>query len=112
MVLDCGHEPSEHESITTGYGVDQQGKKHCYTCCADADKKQMRDTGQITLYLSSGKVTNWPGSLSIPVNNKRTGRHNWTGRRYDVWFYFEGKLWHGVQYGDMTQLCHCKQIKN
>lgn len=101
MKLDCGHPPSKHG-------------KH--------DRKQMAETGKIVLFLTiseymnmrlfqDGKLTNWPGSLEIPCRVKR-GRHNMAGTRYDVWFRLHGKEWHGVQYGDNTQICHCKRLKH
>lgn len=112
--LDCGHEATPTE-CSPGYGIDREGKKHCFACCAERDKTDMRENGKICLYLTKGaedwKVTNWPGSLSIPVPQPKTGRHNLAGSRYDVWFSFERKLWHGVQYGENTQICHCKRIK-
>jgi hypothetical protein len=114
MTLDCGHEPSP-ASIGTGYGTDNAGRKHCYACCAEQDKQTMRDNGRIVLYLSrdSGTgeyiVTNWPGTLRLIPYHVRQGRHNIARTRHDVWFNFEGARWHGVQYGDNTQLCHCRK---
>lgn len=120
--LDCGHEPSPHADFTTGYGVDRDGKKICYACCAENDRKQMRETGRATLYLTSEPnegnlsadhfVSNWPGSLKFRAHYYKVGRHNMTGRRYDVWFTFENQPWHGVQYGDNTQVVHCNRIKS
>ena len=120
--LDCGHPPSEHSDCTTGYGIDKNGKKHCYTCCGERDKADMRSSGKATLYLSSKPhpqfdwqkryfVSNWPGSLLIEVGFVKKGRHNIAGTRCDVWFTFEGAEWHGVQYGENTQICHCKRVK-
>jgi hypothetical protein len=111
-ILDCGHEPSEHESFTTGYGTDKNGKTYCYDCCAKSDMEVMRKYKAIDLYLSGEYVTNWPGSLKIKVGYQRKGKHNIAGSRVDVWFTFEGTQWHGVQYGEWTQICHCKQIKS
>lgn len=85
----------------------------CYPCCAELDRERMRSTGRITLYLAPNKnggfeVTNWPGTLRFPV-----GRHNIAGVRNDVWFIGPDNMtWHGVQYGDNTQLCHCKRVKS
>jgi len=110
MTLDCGHEPSEHSSLTTGYGTDNQGKTLCYACCAERDKDQMIKDGKTILYLTQSAVTNWPGSLSLPIRGRRTGRHNIAGKKFDVWFNGpDGHVWHGTQYGEMTQLCHCKR---
>lgn len=112
-----------------GYGLDSVNNPVCYECCAEGDKQTMRDTGKITLYLSktadyeelqqrlgnakpSGwQVSNWPGSLVIPCMKVNVGRHNIAGKRYDAYFIFEGYIWHGVQYGDNTQLIHCKRTK-
>ena len=125
--LDCGHMPSE-STISSGYGVDKDGNKHCYQCCAEYDKQAMRDTGKATLYLTldddtgrtmtqwgyrygDHKITNWPGSLTFRTHAVKTGQHNMARVRYDFWFNFEGETWHGVQYGDNTQIAHCRRTK-
>lgn len=113
---DCGHNGP-------GAGRDAQGKTHCYACCAEQDKQTMRNDSRITLYLThdkpysphcyiDGKVTNWPGSLSLPCRILyRKDGHNWGIARYDVWFKLEDSHWHGVQYGENTQLVHCRKLK-
>lgn len=110
-LLDCGHEPSAHSEITTGYGIDSDDKKHCYGCCALKDKERMKQEGKITLYLVKNEVTNWTGSLRFPVTYQKRGNHNIAGVRYDVWFWVDGEKWHGIQYGDNTQICRCKRIR-
>ena len=123
---------SSPESISTGYGIDKDNNKICYDCCAELDKEQMRQDGKITLYLTcepahyervavegrtrpyrlcAGTVSNWCGTLQFKCHT-RTGKHNIAGVRYDCWFVFEGYYWHGVTYGDNTQLCHCKRTKD
>jgi hypothetical protein len=114
-LLDCGHPESPREEFTRGYGRTQDGKKHCYECCAAMDRKQMREDGKIVLYLTEGKngvgeLSNWPGTLKLRCGVKK-GKHNIAGKRYDVWFSFENSNWHGVQYGDNTTLCRCKRVK-
>ena len=127
MKLDCGHEPSPHGEHTTGYGI-VNNKKFCYECCAEMDKKQMREEGRITLYLGvqwkngtmfnkltkivhcKNELTNWPGSLRIPCW-VHSHRHNIARRQYSVRFEFEGQKWHGRMVGDNTELCHCKRNK-
>jgi len=124
MKLECGHEESDHSNITRGYGLDEQGNRHCFECCAKRDAKHMIKDGKTTLYLCdmvrssrfdtqfSGRVTNWPNSLSFKCQG-HTGRHNMAGTRYDIWFKGpEGNMWHGVQYGENTQICHCKRVKD
>lgn len=130
-ILECGHVESEHGEFTRGYGTDSEGNRFCFDCCTDQDKKQMMDTGKIALYLVSipedelpvirggmsydsrviAHITNWPGMISIPIYGISKGRHNWAYVRYDVWFTFAGEEWHGTQYGNDTQLCHCKRLK-
>lgn len=110
--LDCGHKVSPQANITPGYGLNSKGETSCYKCCAAEDLSYMRKQGKITLYLSNKEITNWPGSLRFPVHYIRTGKHNIAGKRYDAWFMGPDKdTWHGVQYGDNTQLIHCKRIK-
>ena len=118
-ILDCGHLESAHSEFSRGYGTDSESKKHCYACCAEQDKKQMREKGKICLYLVTRMVngtkryyaTNWPNSLSFMLSGVRKGRHNMAGTRYDGNFVFEGMWWHGVQYGENTQIFHCTRTK-
>jgi hypothetical protein len=117
--------PSPSE-IGTGYAIDKDNNKVCYSCCAEQDKQFMRDNGKITLYLTCepahkikepqgrltvGTVSNWPGTLKFKCHT-RIGSHNIAHVRYDCWFIFEGYYWHGVTYGDNTQICHCKRTKD
>lgn len=126
-LLECGHPPSEHGAHTTGYGTDNTGARHCWECCAAHDLAAMRERGKVTLYLSQEwaamqsnvgpdrvrhhYVSNWPGTLKMRAY-VRKGRHNIAGTRYDAWFTdVDGRQWHGVQYGDWTQIVHCKRMK-
>ena len=110
----CNQDKEYVSDFTTGYARTDNGKV-CFDCCAKQDKEYMRATGHIDLYLVDDqtlpRVTNWPGTLSIPCTGVKIGNHNIAGRRYDVWFAFEGYWWHGVQYGHNTQVCHCKKTK-
>ena len=111
----CGKEIVPPNSLGAGYGV-LDGKKHCYECCGEYDKQQLREKDRATLYLSkvTGEylITNWPGTLKIkPWPNIKTGRHNLARTRKDVWFRFEGQEWHGVQYGETTELLHCRKLR-
>lgn len=123
----CGAEcvPSK---VTTGFGETEDGKCYCFKCCGELDKADMIETGKATLYLVKRdgapvrerghyvgpdyEVTNWPGTLRLPVHGIRTGRHNRAGRTYMVAFRGpDGYLWRGTQYGDNTQICRCKRTK-
>lgn len=129
-ILDCGHAPSETTGLGTGYGVDSEGKKYCHDCCAARELTDIAATGKATLYLSrhevlatncgnsrnahcTHKVTDWPGKLVFYCGEPRKSRHNIARWRYDVWFRVPNDvfLWHGVQYGDNTQIVHCKRTK-
>ena len=107
----------------TGYGLNKADDFVCYACCGENDRREMIETGKAILYLThdriaspsypfaDGKVTNWPGTFSLPCRVKR-GRHNIARRRYDAWFIGpDGKQWHGVQIGDNTQIIRCKRVK-
>lgn len=115
-ILECGHPESPHEPFTRGYGKDENGNRYCYECCAEQDRRHMIEAGVITLYLTTttapAEAINWPGSLRFLVRHVRHGCHNIARTRYDVWFDGpDGHLWHGVQYGDYTQILHCKRTK-
>lgn len=112
-LLDCGHTASEHSPSTTGYGTDRDGKRHCYDCCAAKERAEMIATGRAVLYLLDNReITDWPGKLRFKPRYVRKGRHNFARVRYDAWFAGpDGFVWHGVQYGDMTQIIHCKRTK-
>lgn len=122
----CGQDKTHNEPHTTGYGVNDAGQKVCFACCAEVDREQMIATGRACLYLTytspvvlrgnykpigNATVSNWPGTLKISATFRK-GRHNIAGTRYDVWFTGpDGKSWHGVQYGENTQICHCRRMK-
>jgi len=114
---DCNEDKRYESPHTTGYGT-FDGLKVCFDCCGKRDEKNMDETGKATLYLAKRGpywyVSNWPDTLKICINfpGVRKGRHNIAGVRYDVWFNFGGFRWHGTQYGDRTQLCHCKRTKH
>lgn len=112
-ILDCGHLPSKHETFTTGYGFDRNKKTYCYDCCAKHEAQAMRDTKQAVLYLVNNdkEVTDWPGHLRFNVTYKSSGKHNFGIKRIDLWFNFNGYVWHGVHYGDNSDLVYCKQTK-
>ena len=125
--LTCGHAPSEHSSFATGYGSDNDGNTYCYDCCADRERASMTETGSATLCLvespnpkkigSDGtmpdvEITDWAGKLRFRPGTMRKGQHNMARTRTDVWFRGpDGREWHGVQYGENSQVLHCKRSK-
>ena len=115
---DCGETKPVNPSGGTGYAVFENGRgdKVCYACCAIRDKARMTAESRVALYLVTREnrlvVSNWPGTLEFPVMESRAGAHNIAGSRIDAWFVdHDGSRWHGVQYGDNTQLIHCRKLK-
>lgn len=120
----------ESKPVQTNGGTGYAGELSspiCYACCGKLDRQSMIETGEAILYLTtskgmgsvsagtfgefSAKVGNWPNTLSFNCS-VRKGRHNIAGSRYDVWFTGpDGRQWHGVQFGENTQICRCKRTK-
>lgn len=105
-------------SITTGYGTTNDGRKICFACCGKNDLASLRETGNsqnIPLYLQKRdgrlSVTNWPGTLSLPVFFSRRSVTNWGHERTDVWFLLDDRLWHGYHVGHGSDIVHCKRTK-
>ena len=114
----CGKE-CVPDGISTGYGVNGKGEKVCFECCAKEDEKQLMslEVGQkMCLYLTMEKdsrrgfVTNWPGTLKIPVVFW-VGSHNFAGKRYDCQFRHGGHEFHATRYGDNSEICHVRRTK-
>lgn len=106
-----------HKSdFTTGYGQ-RSGTNEivCYECIGEEDAEALGNARlgeKFTHYLSGTTISNWPGSFKIEIRGPiKVGRHNMAGRRYDVWFTFRGKNFHGTKFGDNTEICHIKCIK-
>lgn len=106
----------------------------CEKCCSGVEARAAHETGRATLYLTEksdafsykasdfptpqptfsrriGFVSNFPGLIKRRCIIKK-GSHNIAGTRYDVWFRWMGAEWHGVQYGENTQICHCRRLKS
>ena len=91
--------------IGSGFALSETGDITCYACCAESEKEYMIENGRIELYLiwtnNKLEAVNWPGTLRFPI----------TKVRYDVWFDFDGYEWHGVKYGNDSEICHCRKTK-
>lgn len=102
----CGKETHE-------YAMNGEGKKLCYDCCGVMEKKQLlelKPKETIVFYLSGHEVINWCGTMRIKCIVKE-GKHNIAGVRHDCWFKIGDKCYHGVQYGDFSELCYIKRVK-
>lgn len=112
LCSNCGQTKPVGTSGGTGYGYNADHSIICYECCAVQDRAEMIETGRAVLYLTDGEVTNWPGTLRFKVGQIRKGRHNMAGVRRDFWFAGPGNTtWHGVQYGENSQVAWCRRIK-
>lgn len=99
--------------IAPGYATHEQGPI-CYECCGGMDRRAMAQREEATLYLHKDDdgwfVQNWPGTLKIPIARRKAGKHNLAKTRLDVWFSVGSVPWWGVQYGESSELVHCKRI--
>lgn len=112
--LDCGHPPAPQTdgSCGTGYGKDNQGRTHCYECCAAQDRAYLLGHDRFAGYLSSdGKsLTNWPGSVlgKVVVTGKR---HPWSRHRYYVSVVdVHRQWWSGI--GAPGEYCTLRRVKS
>lgn len=115
----CGETKPVRTQGGTGYGYAKDSKIVCYDCCGEGDRADMVESGKATLYFTPDKsasynkctISNWPDSLKF-TGAFSVGLHNIAGKRYDVRFKGpDGFWWHGVTYGNNTQICHCKRTK-
>ncbi len=61
---------------------------------------------------AQGRVGTWDGTYKFPITRQRFSFHNMAGRegRIDLWFNFDGSIWHGVNIGD-SEIVHCRRTK-
>lgn len=116
-MLDCGHEPTiiGDGIFGAGYGVDANGKTWCYQCCADLNRLQMLETGDIWLYLTGEtqpEVINWPGTLRFKTAITWRGKHNW-GLEITFFRFIgpDGAVWSGRLIGNNSEMVHCRRTK-
>ncbi|NJO63177.1 MAG: hypothetical protein HC836_34650 [Richelia sp. RM2_1_2] len=115
----CQQDKPVNKAGGTGYGRNKDGKT-CYACIGILDKQALENAkigDKFTHYLAKKKgedyytVCNWPGTWSTGKLYVRKGYHNIARYRYDVWFTVGKNRFHGVTFGDMTQICHIRCIK-
>lgn len=111
----CRKEKEVNQNGGTGYGTNDQGQKICYSCIGRQDQTEIANAkpGQkFVHYLIKENghfvVSNWPGTWKANPFRVSIGRHNMAGKRYDVYIAYNGRKFHGVTYGDQTQICRIK----
>ena len=119
--VDCHKILPVNKEGGTGYAHRIKTNEHgpagkvCYDCCGKCDKHDLEIKNRAILYLvkrNKWVVTNWPGTLEFEVHSIRKGSHNIARTRTDVWFRdHTGCKWWGVQYGNYTQIVHCRKLK-
>ena len=68
--------------------------------------------GTAYLYDCVRTVTNWSNSIRFHVTGRTRGDHNIARFQYHAWFNGpDGYRWHGVRYGDNTQVMRCKRTR-
>lgn len=80
---------------------------------ASAEMERLRETGAGALYLFTAKkdgqsfynpthVGTWASTETerISITSFRKSRNNFGAQRLDIWFYLDGRRWHGVNLGD------------
>ena len=106
-------QPYTADNKLVAYSLSGQ-RTYCLACSSIVENQANAASDRITLYYGYGRadvVTNWTGDIRFRVERTKTGNHNMTGRRADVWFTAYGSRWHGVQYGSDTELLHCTRLK-
>ncbi len=113
-------EDKEYISTTPTGFIKYHNKTICFGCYTRIDIDNMRITGKGILRLHrEDTLPSEPlrytmrnlGTLRLPVNRIITKNYVKHSTRRDIWFDLYDQIWHGVQYGDFTQLCHCRRLK-
>jgi hypothetical protein len=117
------YDVEQTKPMDTGYGVNSDGTRVCFECCALEDLRILRETGKHSrLYLVKQEslykgrketdwfVVNWPGTLRIKTW-VTIGCHNIAGVRRDCWFAYNGYRYHGVSLGHWNEICRIKRTK-
>lgn len=100
-------------------------KFYCYDCAPAKFRQLMIERGRARLYLTFNEhadvangyghleVMNSRGTLRFPVEDWKESRRRDFTYRTDVWFTFDGSIWHGASYGDCVgaQPCRVKRTK-
>jgi hypothetical protein len=72
--LDCGHPPTPQPpgSCSTGYGTKRDGTRHCFECCAAADRATIERGESILLYYDFPAEDQHATGLNLERRYRRT----------------------------------------
>jgi hypothetical protein len=125
FTADCGHEIAALApgyTGGTGYAVTRDGRKICYQCAVENERKSMIETGRTVLYLvsrspspSKWHITDWASQLDFPAFNITRSEGYGFGRRYPIvtgrFRGPDGKLWVFRNACD-NQIARCRRLKD
>jgi hypothetical protein len=84
----------------------------CESCITDIDDSKMFDAVSIDLYLDGKVLSNGVNTLKIMIDSVKKSNNRMFGLRYDIWFKYAGKNWHGIKMGnDYFNVVKCKVKK-
>lgn len=115
----CGKEIIS-DGIGTGYGINKDNNKVCYSCCGLQDEKQLIENGSLCGYFHKDRedgrmyFTNWPGTLKIHVYYTKYSYHNFAGinGRVDFWFTYKNmNFWGYCISPKYNEIAHVKKSK-
>jgi hypothetical protein len=84
----------------------------CESCVTDIDKSDMNNKNEIELYLDGSRLSNGSNTFNIMIDVMKKSNNKMFGDRWDFWFKFGSKNWHGVKMGnDYFNVVRCKVKK-
>lgn len=93
MFLDCGHAPTP-DGIAAGYATLIDGRRVCYPCADDAQRRQVAQGNRFVGYLASDSrtVTTWTGGELARVRQTKPAGAD----AVSVWARTpDGRSWYG-----------------
>lgn len=110
---------------TVDWSIPVDSRRVCHSCSAELEMADLIERGHGIYYMKHAgtergmglttrnvyALTAWNGHFEIPIRFYTHGKHNWSGKRTDVWFMLDGSVWHGTVYGSVPGDCHIKRTK-
>jgi hypothetical protein len=84
----------------------------CESCITDIDKSEITGASIMNLYLDGSRLSNGSNTFYVDIDIVKKSDNKMFGTRYDMWFKYDGKNWHGVKMGnDYFNVVKCKVKK-
>lgn len=111
----CGTTKPIDKNGGTGYATDSEnGNKTCYVCMGLNDAKRLKELqpgAKMMLYWDGKAITNWPGTLTVPVKSPNIWVTGYKRKTTHIVFTFEGKKYKAFQMGHNAQVAHVRLCK-